>query len=505
MRGPQTSAAAFLEHLAARAYSQGSLDAHHWALKGFLAWAGEHNLTAPGAFTRATLEVYQLHLYHYRSPRTKEPLVVNTQLARLGAIRRFFAWLCRSGAIPANPACDLDLPRKQARHLPKCLGDDEIRRLLALPDTADPFGLRDRTILELFYATGVRRTEMTRLDHGDFDPSARTLLVRKGKAGKSRLLPVGERAAWWLERYLIESRPLFAHLPAETALFLSGYGTRFSPAYIGNWVAGLMKKAGVKIPGSSHLWRHSCATGMLEGGADIRYIQEMLGHEQLTTTQIYTHVSIKALTEVHARCHPYGRMPVSNEIPGAPPEQTDALANDNAPDEKLSSSLNPPNELLAPQAMTVVLPTPAATPDPVLSSPRERGKSSGKSPGHDDSDPGSCPFPAPSSPRPPKPRNPRKSLASNRLRRKSANAKSICVADYGYRYMDPLTGRWPSRDPIEEEGGGNLYGFVENNAINDWDLLGMWIGPDKVLNSGEFCGSGFVGMKSQAGLEPGEF
>jgi integrase/recombinase XerD len=153
----QTSAAAFLEHLAARAYSQGSLDAHHWALKGFLAWAGEHNLTAPGAFTRATLEVYQLHLYHYRSPRTKEPLVVNTQLARLGAIRRFFAWLCRSGAIPANPACDLDLPRKQAQHLPKCLGDDEIQRLLALPDTADPFGLRDRTILELFYATGVRR------------------------------------------------------------------------------------------------------------------------------------------------------------------------------------------------------------------------------------------------------------------------------------------------------------------------------------------------------------
>ena len=146
-------AAAFLEHLAARAYSQGSLDAHHWALKGFLAWAEEQNLTSPAAFTRATLEVYQLHLYHYRSPRTKEPLVVNTQLARLGAIRRFFAWLCRSGAIPANPACDLDLPRKQARHLPKCLGDDEIRRLLALPDTADPFGLRDRTILELFYAT----------------------------------------------------------------------------------------------------------------------------------------------------------------------------------------------------------------------------------------------------------------------------------------------------------------------------------------------------------------
>ncbi|MEI6178182.1 MAG: tyrosine-type recombinase/integrase, partial [Verrucomicrobiota bacterium] len=199
LRAPTTStvvpdnlsacAAAFLEYLSARGYSQGSLDAHHWALKGFLAWAGEQNLTSPAAFTRATLEVYQLHLYHYRSPRTKEPLVVNTQLARLGCVRRLFAWLCRSGTIPANPAADLDLPRKQARHLPKCLNDHEIQRLLALPDTTDPFGQRDRTILELFYASGIRRTEMTRLDHGDFDPVARTLLVRKGKAGKSRMLP----------------------------------------------------------------------------------------------------------------------------------------------------------------------------------------------------------------------------------------------------------------------------------------------------------------------------
>jgi len=223
------------------------------------------------------MEAYQLHLHQYHSPRTKEPLVVNTQIARLGCVRRFFAWLCRSGVIPANPAADLDLPRKQARHLPKALNPDEITRLLALPNTGDPFGLRDRVMLELFYATGIRRTEMTRLDHGDYDSSARTLLVRRGKNGKSRMLPVGERAAWWLDRYLAESRPLFAYLPAETGLFLSGYGTRFSPAYLGNWVAGLMRKAGIEKIGSCHLFRHSCATDMLDGGADIRYIQEWSG------------------------------------------------------------------------------------------------------------------------------------------------------------------------------------------------------------------------------------
>ena len=458
--------AAFLAHLAARAYSQGSLDAHHWALKGFLAWAGEQNLGSPAAFTRAEVEAYQLHLYQYRSPRTKEPLVVNTQLARLGCIRRFFAWLCRSGTIPANPAADLDLPRKQARHLPKCLSDEEIQCLLALPNTADPFGLRDRTILELFYATGIRRTEMTRLDHGDYDPAARTLLVRKGKAGKSRLLPVGERAAWWLERYLAGARPLFSYLPNETALFLSGYGTRFSPAYLGNWVAGLMKKAGIPSLGSCHRFRHSCATGMLEGGADIRYIQEMLGHEQLTTTQIYTHVSIKALTEVHARCHPHGRMPQQDENPVASPEHTAAASNPIDPNEKLSSSPNPPDGLSAPQAMPAVLPPPAAD----VESPGFGAQG----PGADESDPGSAAISPKSGPRSPRPGTPSNSMVSNRLRRKPTNGKRDRVPDYNYRYYDPLTGRWPSRDPISERGGLNLYGFVRNNGVNQWDMLGKW-------------------------------
>ena len=431
-------------------------------------------------------------LYQYRSPRTKEPLVVNTQLARLGCIRRFFAWLCRSGTIPANPAADLDLPRKQARHLPKCLSDEEIQCLLALPNTADPFGLRDRTILELFYATGIRRTEMTRLDHGDYDPAARTLLVRKGKAGKSRMLPVGERAAWWLERYLAGARPLFSYLPNETALFLSGYGTRFSPAYLGNWVAGLMKKAGIPALGSCHRFRHSCATDMLEGGADIRYIQEMLGHEQLTTTQIYTHVSIKALTEVHARCHPHGRMPQQDENPVASPEHTAAASNPIDPNEKLSSSPNPPDGLSAPQAMPAVLPPPAAD----VESPGFGAQG----PGADESDPGSAAISPKSGPRPPRPGTPSNSMVSNRLRRGSTNGKRDRVADYNYRYYDPLTGRWPSRDPIGEQGGVNLYGFIGNNPINLFDLLGL-MSKQNAERFKKFAEPGEVESRLNGGIE----
>jgi RHS repeat-associated protein len=150
--------------------------------------------------------------------------------------------------------------------------------------------------------------------------------------------------------------------------------------------------------------------------------------------------------------------------------RTDIIDNDNVPHEELSASPHAADPLSAEPAMTAVLPAPAATPDPVLSSSRERGKS----PGPDDSDPGFGPFPAPNRPRPPRPRNPRNSMATNRLRRKSPSAKSICVADYGYRYYDPLTGRWPSRDPIGEEGGVNLYGFVGNDALNWWDVNGLY-------------------------------
>jgi len=106
-------AAAFLDHLSARAYSRGSIEAHQWALRQFSAWAVDRGHSDPAAFTRADLEAYQMFLHQYRSPRTGQPLVVNTQLARLGCVRRFFAWLCRSRVIPANPAADLDLPRKQ--------------------------------------------------------------------------------------------------------------------------------------------------------------------------------------------------------------------------------------------------------------------------------------------------------------------------------------------------------------------------------------------------------
>ena len=141
----------------------------------------------------------------------------------------------------------------------------------------------------------------------DLDPGRKVLTVRKGKGGKSRTSPLGERALHWLTRYLDDSRPRLETGPGEHALFISGYGTRLNPNYVGNWVKRTMKKAGIDKPGSCHLLRHSCATHMHDNGADIRFIQQLLGHARLDTTEIYTEVSIARLQEVHARTHPHGK------------------------------------------------------------------------------------------------------------------------------------------------------------------------------------------------------
>jgi integrase/recombinase XerD len=297
---------AWLVRLEERAYSPRTLDMHRWALKSFLLWCYERDLATPGDITKPILESFQRWLYRYEQANGK-PLGVTTQRNRLGAVQRFFAWLCRENHLTANPAADLELPRKPAKLLPKALSTDELADLFAIPDTGDVLGLRDRCMLEVLYSCGLRRAEVTRLDLDDLDLARRVLTVRQGKGGKSRTLPLGERAIDWLARYLATARPRLEIDLNERALFISGYGTRLNPNYVGNWVKRTMKKAGIEKAGSCHLLRHSCATHMHDNGADIRFIQQMLGHARLDTTQIYTEVSIVALQEVHARTHPHGR------------------------------------------------------------------------------------------------------------------------------------------------------------------------------------------------------
>lgn len=290
-------------HLGERNYSERTLEQHKWALRTFLTWAEERELKKPEQITKPILESFQSWLYRYRKADGK-PLAVGTQRARLGAVQRFFAHLCKTNQLAANPAADLELPRKPHRPLPKGLNREELARLMSIPDTCDLLGTRDRAILETFYATGARRSEITNLDLSDLDASEGTLHIRKGKGGKDRLVPIGRTALDWIEKYLLNVRPKLVMKAAEQALFLSGYGERLSPGYLGNWVSKTLKSAEVEKKGSCHLLRHTCATVMLENGADVRLIQQLLGHTRLDTTAIYTEVAITHLKEVYERTHP---------------------------------------------------------------------------------------------------------------------------------------------------------------------------------------------------------
>jgi RHS repeat-associated protein len=223
-----------------------------------------------------------------------------------------------------------------------------------------------------------------------------------------------------------------------------------------------MKSCGIDKPGSCHLFRHSCATDMHRGGADIRYVQEMLGHARMETTQIYTHVHIEALREIHARTHPHGRLDETHDMYGPLPTAE-------TPEHDLPSPLA--MNTLQPEAMLV-----AAAPGPEVSA-AQAGISnwSCPEPPPDDEPPiGGAPC-ARSEP-PPKggPAAATSQSGDKQSDRKSPKSQGFlpCVAYYGYRWMDPSTGRWPSRDLIEESGGMNLYGFVGNDGINLVDLLG---------------------------------
>jgi len=177
--------------------------------------------------------------------------------------------------------------------------------VLAQCDVSEPLGLRDRAMLEVLYSTGIRRAELSRLAVFDLDAERRTLMVQQGKGRKDRMVPIGERALVWVSRYLVEVRPLFATGADEhRTLFLTTDGTAISPDRLTDLARGYVQASGVEKQGACHLFRHTMATLMLEGGADIRYIQAMLGHAELSTTQIYTQVSIRALQAVHEATHP---------------------------------------------------------------------------------------------------------------------------------------------------------------------------------------------------------
>ncbi len=303
--------AEFLEAQRARNYSEATIHIRTYQLEVFATWAEARDVRRPQEVTRPILERYLRHLYHRRKEDGR-PLSATAQLSAIGAVRAYFRWLNKQNVLLWNPAADLDLPRME-RRLPKgVLTAEEAERILALPDVSTATGLRDRAMLEVLYSTGMRRKELAGLEVFDIDTERGTALIRKGKGNKDRMVPVGERALAWVERYVHEARSELAVSSAEKALFLTPLGEPYVPESLTNLVTRYVEAAEVTKKGACHLFRHTAATLMLEGGADIRYIQELLGHASVKTTQIYTQVSIRKLQQVHAETHPGARLKPRN-------------------------------------------------------------------------------------------------------------------------------------------------------------------------------------------------
>jgi integrase/recombinase XerD len=329
---PRTPLEALLhEHLnwlRERNYSDYTVQGRRGHLRYFLDWCRERGIEDPVDVTRPVLERYQRWLFHYRK-QNGEPLGFASQHDRLVPLRVWFRWMARQNHILHNPASELEMPRLGFR-LPKhVLTIAEAEQVMMQPNIADPFGLRDRAILEVLYSTGMRRMELVRLKLDAFDLERGTVMIRQGKGKKDRMIPIGARAAAWLGKYLREARPQIAIEPDDGTVFLTAQGEPFSAEYMTQLARGYVLAANLGKEGACHLFRHTMATLMLEGGADIRFIQQMLGHEDLKSTQLYTKVSIRLLKEIHAATHPGAQL---ERATGDPPNgveqqhQADLLA-----------------------------------------------------------------------------------------------------------------------------------------------------------------------------------
>lgn len=293
----------FVEWMRVRNLSEFTIHRRVHVLRIFFAWCDVRGIAKPQDVTKPILDRYQRHLYHYRAA-NGEPLSFRSQHAYLSAVQAFFRFLTRQNYLMHNPAADLDLPRF-GRQIPRAiLTVAEVEQIMNAPNIETAIGLRDRAMLETLYSTGVRRLELLKLLIFDLNIEHGTLFIRQGKCKMDRLIPIGDRALAWLRKYLEDVRPSFVMEPDEGVLFLKPTGERITPSALTHIVTKHVTAADIGKSGSCHMFRHTMATLMLEGGADVRFIQQMLGHARLETTTIYTHVSIAKLKEIYLATHP---------------------------------------------------------------------------------------------------------------------------------------------------------------------------------------------------------
>lgn len=292
----------YLQDLTVRHYSEQTVYGYWLRLMIFLRWTDDRALQLAISITDAHIDRYRRYLH--QTTTAGKRLKAATQKGHLMVIKQLFTWLAKHRWIAHNPTADLVLPRTPYTLTHRLLSQGEIKRFIDAIDLNSSTGLRDRSIIETLYSTGIRRVELIQLAIDDIDISDGMVLVRQGKGNKDRRIPIGDRALYWIDQYLNDWRPQRPRATHSTRLYLSEKGYPLRSTEIGQRIRDYKQKAGIAKPGGCHLFRHAMATHMLDNGADIRHIQEMLGHSNLSSTQIYTQVSKQALKDIHRQTHP---------------------------------------------------------------------------------------------------------------------------------------------------------------------------------------------------------
>ena len=294
----------FLEHKKELNYSQYSIINYEKAIEKFVIFISQIknkqdiNITE---ITKSDIQKYYEYLLNYRT-RKKKKLKRWTIIVYMRGLIGFFKFAAKQGYLIFNPVEGISFKKPDNNISEKIMSKREIEKILSLIDDKTIIGLRNRTIIEVLYSTGIRRSELIKLNIYDIDYENGYLRVNLGKGKKDRIIPIGKRACEWLRKYLVYSRPQLIKDTSDKGLFISQFGRRMGTSALDRMMRYNMKKAGLKY--TTHGFRHSFATGLLKGGADIRYVQEMLGHADIGSTEIYTTVVVEDLRETLIRTHP---------------------------------------------------------------------------------------------------------------------------------------------------------------------------------------------------------
>ncbi|MDE1506141.1 site-specific tyrosine recombinase XerD [Ligilactobacillus salivarius] len=278
-----------------RGLSENTINSYGIDLKLFLEYLRENEIPS---FKQVNKEV----IVNYMQAEKNNNKANSSILRSVSSLRKFFQYLAQEKIIEKDPMLLIDTPKKK-QHLPQVLTKEEVEKLLHSPNTGQVLGLRDRAMLELMYATGLRISEIINLKLEDLHLTMGTLQTL-GKGHKERIVPVGDEAIKWVNRYLEEARPKLLKQKRSNYLFLNFHGNNLTRQGVWKNLKAEVRKAGIQKNITPHTLRHSFATHILENGADLRIVQELLGHADISTTQIYTHLSNKQLADIYNRAHP---------------------------------------------------------------------------------------------------------------------------------------------------------------------------------------------------------